>query len=127
MLSALCAFVDKHRDNSMMWRTAVEPTGTGAVILIEGPSGMGKTSLMKHTVDLAQRMGIFVIDINFDSMGRGGGGGFTSWFNILNKLFVVGWCTLVVSLQFDTHCLHFDGTNIRRQRTFISQPLNFKF
>jgi hypothetical protein len=57
---------------------------------------------MKHTVHLAQRAGFFVIDINFDRMGRGGGGGFTSWFNILTRLFMVGWCTMVESLQFET-------------------------
>jgi hypothetical protein len=105
--AALDDFVDRHFFDSKLWRTnvedaedisvpAVEPAGTGAVILIEGSSGIGKTSLMKRTVDLAQRTGFCVIDISFEHNGggRGGGGGFNSWFLILDALVMAGLCQL---------------------------------
>jgi hypothetical protein len=116
MQVALDTFVDKHCFDSKLWRgntddatlgPAVEPAGTGAVILIEGSSGIGKTSLMKYTADLAQRTGLCVIDVYFEHTGggQGGGGGFNSWFRILDALIRVGLCTLAEQLSHVTQPL----------------------
>ena len=102
--AALSAFVERHQVDSELWRDrvgdatsepAVIPTGAGAVILVEGAAGIGKTSLMKRTADLAQLFGFCVIDIPSENSagGQGGGGSFNSWFQIMDALLGVGLCT----------------------------------
>mmetsp|Transcript_9782 Transcript_9782/g.24170 ORF Transcript_9782/g.24170 Transcript_9782/m.24170 type:complete len:1140 (-) Transcript_9782:196-3615(-) len=138
MQVALDTFVDKHCFESKLWRgntddatlgPAVEPAGTGAVILIEGSSGIGKTSLMKRTVDLAQRTGFCVIDISFEHNGggRGGGGGFNSWFRILDALIreveqvlPLGIKSLPSNQKRRIHLMHLQGMTLRTASDFMS-------
>ena len=100
--TALDDFVEEHLVDSELWRdgggggggAAIRPAGPGAVMLIEGPAGIGKTSMMKRTLDLAHRNGFCVIEVTFSNIsgrgvsggGGGGGGGFTPWFKMMDAL-----------------------------------------
>lgn len=102
--SALDDFWDNHNVDSELWRDKMadgagglsaasrstpgaKPTGTAALMLIEGPSGIGKTSIMKRATDLADRTGICVIEVSFSNTSGGqGGAGFLPWFAMMDAL-----------------------------------------